>query len=58
MKWIEHDNYHHSSGNWVIGVYINDEKVKYGLSYGNKHIGYFYNLDEAKLKAFKENKNV
>ena len=51
MKWIEHDKYHHSSGNWIIGVYINDEKVKYGLSNGNKHIGYFDSLDEAKANA-------
>ena len=51
MKWIEHDKYHHSSGKWIIGVYLNGEKVKYGLSNGNKHIGYFDSLDEAKANA-------
>jgi hypothetical protein len=51
MKWKNVDNYHITSGSWTIGVYFNGDKVKYGLSNGNKNLGYFDSLDEAKANA-------
>ena len=51
MRWNKVDKYHITSGLWTIAKYFSHDKVKYGLSKGNKNLGYYDTAEEAKRKA-------
>lgn len=51
MKWKNEDNYHISSGTWIIAKYFSPTGIKYGLSQRNKNLGYYDTLEEAKRNA-------
>lgn len=51
MDWLKVNKYHIKSGDFIIAKYFSSIKVRYGLSHGNKSIGYFDSIDEAKKKA-------
>lgn len=51
MKWKNEDNYHISSGIWIIAKYFSPNGIKYGLSKMNKNLGYYDTLEKAKRNA-------
>jgi hypothetical protein len=51
MDWLKVNKYHIKSGEFIIAKFFSRETVQYGLTHGNKSIGYFKTLDEAKKKA-------
>ena len=51
MQWKEIDKYHITSGIWTIAKYFSPTGIKYGLSKGNKNLGYYDTAEEAKRKA-------
>ena len=57
MKWINQDRYHEKYGPWIIATYFSRDKVRFGLSNGNKSYGFFESKDDAKIEANKLNKN-
>ena len=57
MIWHSLDRYQTKCGLFIIAKYFSADKIRYGLSNGNKQLGYYDTIDEAKLVALKENKN-
>jgi hypothetical protein len=53
MDWLKVNKYHIRSGEFIIAKFFSRENVQYGLTHGNKSIGYFRTLAEAKENAEK-----
>lgn len=52
MQWKLLDNYCDKSGEYFIATYFSANKVKFGLSVGNKNLGYFDSKEDAKKEAW------
>jgi len=52
MKWLNLDKYCEKSGEYFIATYFSHSKVKFGLSVGNKNLGYFDSKEDAKKEAW------